>query len=204
MIPQADPSWVPARCGKLTASRMADAMDFLKSGKPSAARTKYMHDLLAERLVGSAVDHYVTPAMQWGIEQEPYAADAFEAATGEILLPAGLIDHPTIEWFAATPDRFLDRDAVVEIKAPTTQTFIAWKLAGVLPAEHKPQILAQLACTRRKRAVFVAFDPRLPERQRLFIRNYEPTAEEIAAVEEAARTFLAELEAMFQTFEHPA
>lgn len=176
---------------------MADAMDFLKSGKPSAARTKYMHDLLAERLVGSAVDHYVTPAMQWGIEQEPYAADAFEAATGEILLPAGLIDHPTIEWFAATPDRFLDQDTVVEIKAPTTQTFIAWKLAGVLPAEHKPQILAQLACTRRKQAVFVAFDPRLPERQRLFIRTWEPTADEITAVEEAARVFLAELDAMF-------
>lgn len=197
MIPQSDPSWTPARVGKLTASRMADAMDFLKSGKPSAARTKYMHDLLAERLVGSAVDHYVSAAMQWGIEQEPYAADAFEAATGEILLPAGLIDHPTIEWFAATPDRFMAHDAVVEIKCPTTQTFIAWKLAGVVPEEHKPQILAQLACSRRQRAVFVAFDPRLPERQRLFIRNYEPSAEEIAKVEVAARDFLAELEQMF-------
>jgi len=51
------------------------------------------------------------------------------------------------------------------------------------------------------RIEFVAFDPRIRNpRHRLFIRRYEPTAEEIAKVEGAAQMFLAELDAMFDAF----
>jgi exodeoxyribonuclease (lambda-induced) len=200
MIPQTSEQWVPARVGKLTASRMADAMAFRKDGKPAAERVNLLHDLLAERLVGSAVDHYVTPAMQWGIEQEPFAAEAYEEETGELLLPAGLIDHPKIENFAGTPDRLLGTDGLVEIKCPTTTTFIAWRMNGTVPAAHKPQMLAQLACTRRKFVDFCAFDPRLPAGKRLFIRRYEPKPEEIEKVEAAAVEFLQTLERMFEQF----
>jgi putative phage-type endonuclease len=200
VIAQDDPAWVPARVGKLTASRMADAMDRRKDGKPGAGRLRLLHELLAERLVGSATNHYVTPAMQWGLDNEAGAADAYEAASGNILLPAGLVDHPTIEWFAATPDRLLDHDGLVEIKCPTTQTYIAWKLAGAVPDEHKAQMCAQLVCTGRRYVDFVAFDPRVPAKQRLFVRRYEPKREELEAVEEAARGFLDELDRMFEAF----
>jgi putative phage-type endonuclease len=200
LIPQSDPSWIPARVGKLTASRMADAMDFTKAGKPGAARTKYLHDLLAERLVGAAVDHYVTPAMQWGLDNEAGAADAYEAASGELLLPGGLFDHPSIDLFAATPDRLIGKDGLAEIKCPTTATFIAWSLAGVVPEQHKPQMLAQMACTGRKWCEFIAYDPRVPQKQRLFVRRYEPSAEDIAGIEKAAADFLGELDAMFRAF----
>jgi hypothetical protein len=71
-------------------------------------------------------------------------------------------------------------------------------LAGVVPDQHKPQILAQLACTGRAHAVFVSFDPRMPAARQLFVKEWTPTREEIEAVENAARSFLADLEAMFQ------
>jgi hypothetical protein len=70
-------AWLSARAGKLTASRMADAMDFRKDGKPSAARTKYMHELLAERLTGLSAPHFVSPAMEHGLEYEDEAVDVF-------------------------------------------------------------------------------------------------------------------------------
>src|SRR4051812_25107222 len=63
-------AWLSERCGCLTASRMKDAMDFLKNGEPSQARTKYMFDLLAERLTGDSVPHYVNDAMQRGLDLE--------------------------------------------------------------------------------------------------------------------------------------
>ncbi|MEB3214554.1 MAG: YqaJ viral recombinase family protein [Leptolyngbyaceae bacterium] len=191
-------AWLSQRCGKLTASRMADALDVLKSGKPSAARTRLMHEILAERLMGDSVPHFVNDLMRWGLEQEPHAKDAFEVATGSLLVPCGFVDHPSIDNFGATPDALLDGDALVEFKCPQTVTHIAWKLARVVPEQHRPQILAQLACTGRTRAVFVSFDPRVPERQRLFMREWAPDRAEVEEVEEGARAFLAEVDAMWE------
>lgn len=191
-------AWLSQRTGKLTGSRMADAMDKTKAGKSSAARTKLMHELLAERLTGDVVPHFVSDFMRWGLEQEPYAKQAFEVATGSLLVPCGFYDHPEIGDFGATPDSLLDRDAVVEFKCPQTVTHIAWKLAGVVPEQHRPQILAQLACTGRTRAVFVSFDPRVPAKTQLFVREWTPERAEIEAVEQAARDFLAELEQMWE------
>ena len=177
---------------------MADAMDVLKNGKGSAARTRLMHEILAERMTGDSVPHYVNDLMRHGLEQEPVGKEAFEVATGSLLIPCGFCDHPVIDNFGATPDSLLDRDALVEFKCPQTTTHIAWKLAGVVPEQHKPQILAQLACTGRTRAVFVSFDPRVPPKQQLFIAEWMPERAEIERVEQAARDFLAEVSAMWE------
>lgn len=198
MILQTDPAWVPARVGHLTGSRMADALDFTKKGEEGAKRRKLKIEILSERIANFATDHYVTADMQWGIDNEAHAADAYEAVTGNILTPSGFITHPSIEFFGASPDRQLDSDGLAEIKCPRTSTHIEWKLAGVVPDQHKPQMLAQLACTGRRYVDFISFDPRLPPKQQLFIRRFEPTRAQIEEIEEAARKFLDEVEQMFR------
>ncbi len=191
-------AWLNRRCGRLTGSRMNDALDVLKNGKPSAARTKYMHELLAERLTGNSVPHYVNDFMRWGIEQEPVAKAAFELETGQLITPCSFFEHPVIHDFGATPDGLLSEDAVIEFKCPQTTTHIAWKLAGEVPEQHRLQILAQLACSRRSRAVFVSFDPRCPPKSQLFIREWTPAQSELQSLEDGARQFLAELESMWE------
>jgi hypothetical protein len=192
-------AWLASRCGKGTGSNMEKMMSFLKNGKEGADRLAYKIEILAERFTGDTVPHYVNAAMQWGLDQEPHAKAAYELASGNMLRPCGFIDHPTIENFGATPDSLLDLDGVAEFKCPTTTTHITWLLAGGVPEQHRPQILAQLACTGRTRAVFVSFDPRIrDERKRLFIAEWVPERSEIEAVEEAARKFLEEVEQMFQ------
>lgn len=195
--PQGSGAWLNQRVGCLTASRMADAMAMLKSGKPSESRNKLLIEILAERMTGDAAPHFVNDAMRHGQEQEPFAKAAYEAASGNLLDACGFVLHPTIEHFGASPDAFLDSDYVVEFKCPTSTTHIGWLLAGVMPEQHKPQVLAQLACTQRTRAVFVSFDPRMPANRQLFIKEWTPKPEEIEAVETAARDFLKELDAMF-------
>lgn len=195
--PQGSGAWLNQRVGKLTASRMAAAMDFRKDGKPGAEHVRLMRELLAERLTGDAVPHYVNDLMRHGLEFEPQAKEEYEIRSGNILTPCGFIEHPSIEFFGASPDGLLGADAVIETKCPQTTTHITWIEGGTVPDQHKPQILAQLACTRRTRAVFVSFDPRIAGRQRLFVREWEPKREEIEAVEEAARAFLAELDERF-------
>ena len=192
-------AWLSARAGKLTASRMPDALDMRKDGKPGAKRIRLMHEILAERTTGDSVRHFVTDAMRWGIEREAEAKAAYEAETGLMLADAGFYDHPRIDLFGATPDALHPHGGLVEVKCPTSQTFVEWRLAGVVPDEHKPQMLAQMACTGRAWCEFVAFDPRVRDpRYRLFVRRYEPTREDVAAIEAAAEAFLAEVEAMWE------
>lgn len=194
------PNFFAARRGLLTASRIADALAVLKNGKPSEARRKLMFDLLAERMSGVAVEHYVTPAMEWGIAHQADATAAYEAETGELVGPEVFVLHPSIDWFGATPDGIIGSDGLIEIKCPTTPKHLAWVMAGEVPDEHKPQMLAQLACTGRQWVDFVSFDPRVKKPQ-LFIRRFHPERAEIERVEVGAREFLEELAAMERQLE---
>lgn len=191
--------WLAARAGKLTASRMCDAMAFMKNGKPSESRSKYMRELLAERITGMSIRHFVNDAMQWGLETECEAKQAYEIATGNIVRESWFYDHPRIDNFGATPDGEI-AGGLIECKCPTTAKYLDWVISGGVPEEHKPQMLAQLACTGRKFVDFVAYDPRVRKGPNIFIRRFEPTAEDIAKVEAAAEQFLTELEQMFRLF----
>lgn len=218
-------NFLDVRCGKLTASRMADAMDFIedrtkdpdeprrkpsdppraKKYKPSAARMQYMKDLLAERVTGNSVHHYVSPEMKHGLEWEPTAKVEYEMHSGNIIQRCETIDHPTVENFAATPDGLLGRTGVLEVKCPTSPVFCDWVIAGVVPEIHKAQMIAQLACTGRNHAMFVAFDPTVRDKsKRLFVRLFEPSALEIQLIESHAKQFLRELDAMFDQFTRAA
>lgn len=195
-------AWLSARAGRLTGSRMADAMAYLKNGQPSEARSKYMRELLAERLTGQSVPHYVNEFMQWGIDHEDEMFDYFvERYPQYDVRPSHFYLHPTIENFGATPDREVGDDGLLEGKCPQTTTFISYVTAGVVPELYKPQMCVELLCSGRKWCGFIAYDPRIKsERGRLFMRKYEPTVEELARVEAEAIKFLDELDAMFDQF----
>lgn len=197
--------WFSERTGKLTASRMAEAMAFLKNGKPAAERKKLMRELLGERLTDQIATRHVTPAMQWGIDNEGAAKEAYTAKTGRAVTPCAFFDHPTIENFGATPDALVGVDGLLETKCPTTAVHLDYLLDAVVPEEYQPQMTAQLLCTGRQWCDFVSYDPRLPPRQRVFLIRFQPDDEYRKKVEDAAVQFLSELDALFDqvsTIEH--
>lgn len=197
MTLQTDPSWLPSRQGCCTASRFKDAIDFLKNGRESEARRKYRTELVAERIAGYAVERYVTPAMTRGIELEEDARKAYEARTGILLGPARLFAHPTIAFLMATPDATKPPDELVEFKVPLVHTYVTWLEAGVIPIDHIPQLACQLLVTGRRAVTFCAYCPEMPEARRLFIREYEPSAEDLATFKTAAVLFLNEVDELF-------
>jgi len=194
---QGNGAWFNARTGKLTASRMKNAMKYLKGGADSADRKDLKVEILCERLTGDIVDKFVNQAMQWGIDREPEAKEQYEQKTGRLIKDVGFVDHPKIEFCGASPDGLVD-EGLIEIKCPTTATHLNWILAGVVPDDHKPQMCLQALCTGRPWVDFVSYDPRMPEANRLFVRRYTPTAEELAEVEAEAVKFLGEVEEMFE------
>jgi predicted phage-related endonuclease len=190
------PDDIQARIGKLTASRMADAMDFLRNGNESAARRDYKINLVAERMTDIMTSNFVTSAMLWGIEQESVAKKAYREITGREIRPSGTLDHPEIEYFAATPDGFVE-DGLIEIKCPATSTFIKWLAEGGVPEKHKPQMLAQMSVTGKPWVDFCAFDPRMPVGRQVFIRRFMRDEAMIQGVEKSAIQFLSEVDEIF-------
>lgn len=195
---QGDANWFNERIGYLTASKMKDVLAVLKNGQPAKARQDLLNRLVAERLTDSVEPNFVSTAMQHGIDTEPYAMEAYCAHTKAIVHQCGFLAHPTIKYFGASPDGLIRDDGLVEFKCPNTATHIRWMMDAVVPEEHKPQMLAQMACTGREWCDFVSFDPRIKkEHMRLLVVRFEPEPEEIERIENEAIGFLKEVDAAF-------
>lgn len=185
-ILQRSEDWHSERCGKVTASRVKDL-----NAKPTKGKALNALGLtiLAERITGLQEEIKQNAAMQWGIDNEPYAIAAYENKTGNFVLGNGVIDHPFIEMFAASPDGLVGEDGQIEVKCPNTTTHLNTLLTGVVPNEHLPQITCQLACTRRQWCDFVSYDPRLePELQIIIIRIFAKDLD-ITGLESDVRKF---------------
>lgn len=195
MILQSDPQWATARLGHVTASRIADLLAKARGGAGAwgASRANYAAELVAERLTGVPADRFVSAEMRHGIETEALACSAYEFRFDVTCGPAAFVLHPEIEWAAATPDRFVGDDGLVEFKCPNTATHIDTLLGADIPSRYRQQMQWQMACTRRQWCDFVSYDPRLPEEMRLFVRRVQRDAHTIAELENHVINFLGEV-----------
>jgi putative phage-type endonuclease len=193
-VEQGTAEWLQMRTGCVTGSRVADVMAKLKRKDGEAqSRADYKAQIVSEILTGRAADHYVSPAMEWGKENEIFARGVYEVEVGSIE-PVGFALHSKIARFGASPDGLVGTDGLVEFKCPNTSTHIDYILAGVVPAEYQWQMLAEMACAERQWCDFVSYDPRLPKRLQLFVRRLERDDSRIAEMEAEVVKFLAEVD----------
>jgi len=202
MIEQGSQEWFAQRCGKATASRIADIIAKTKSG-PSASRKNYHAQLVAERLTNTVEQGYTNGAMQWGTEKEPEAraAYAFLHADGVDVLTAEFTVHPSITMAGASPDGLVGSDGLVEIKCPNTATHIDTLLGKTVPAKYITQMQWQMACTGRAWCDFVSYDPRMPDHLALFVRRVPRDDGMIGELEREVEAFLAEVDATVSALE---
>ncbi|MHA7114675.1 lambda exonuclease family protein [Pseudomonas promysalinigenes] len=192
---QRSAEWFAARLGCVTASRVKDVMASGRGGAPSATRKNYMMELLCERLTGqqSGPDLSNKPAVQRGVELEPFACMAYEADKGLMVVETGLVMHPSIPGFGASPDGLVGDDGVLEIKCPNTATHIATMQSERHDPQYEWQMLAQMACTGRAWADFVSYDDRLPEPLQYVCHRFERDFKRIRDMEAEVSAFLEEL-----------
>jgi putative phage-type endonuclease len=193
---QRSEEWFAARVGVLTASRVDDAVRRTKTGY-TAKRDDYKAQLVAERLTGisQSADLSKVQAVQWGVETESQACAAYEFFNDVEVEQVGIVMHPTIAMCGASPDGFVGDGGIIEIKCPNTSTHISYLKAGVVPQKYINQMLWQLACTGRKWADFISFDPRLDQANQLLIVRFVPDEGEISSLEQDAKLFLFEVDA---------
>ena len=190
---QGTTEWFMARCGKVTASRVADIIAKTRSGY-SASRDNYMAQLVCERMTGMPAESFTNSAMQWGTEQEPFARAAYESAKDILVEQVGFIDHPRINQAGASPDGLVGLFGLVEIKCPNTATHIQTLLDQKVPEKYITQMQWQMVCTQRQWCDFVSFDPRMADGLQLFVKRIEFDAQYVEELEKEVIFFLQELE----------
>ncbi len=192
MLQRSD-DWFAARCGKVTASRVADLVAKTKTGY-STSRQNYMAQLICERLTGKPAESFNSAAMQRGTEKEPEARAIYMLESGEIVEECGLIIHPDIPEFGASPDGLVCADGLIEIKCPNTWTHLETLKTGKPKGEYLTQMQAQMACTGRQWCDFVSFDDRLPDDIAYFCKRIRRDDEFIGLMMAEISIFLGDLQ----------
>jgi putative phage-type endonuclease len=191
-VEQGSEEWLKIRLGKVTASGVADVLAKTKSGV-SASRGNYLIKLALQRVTGVVEEGFTNDAMQWGIDNEAQARVAYEVKSNNFVDQIAFVEHPTIAWFGASPDGLINNDGLVEIKCPNSATHWSYIKAGEPPIKYYIQMQAQMACTGRQWCDFVSFDPRMPDRSKLFVKRVMRSNDFISDMETEVITFLNEV-----------
>ena len=186
--------WFAIRLGKVTASCISKVTAKTKTGW-GAERANYKAQLVAERLTGQRQEGFTNSAMQWGVDTEEAARNAYVFLEGNSVIEEAFVVHPTIADAGASPDGLVGDDGLLEIKCPNTATHIETLKGAAIPAKYVGQMQWQMACTGRKWCDFVSFDPRMPDDMQLFVKRLDRDDDYIADLEKAVADFLAEVEA---------
>lgn len=183
MIEQGSSEWLKQRLGKITGSRIGDLMASGKKGEMfGKTALSYIYEVCAERdlLQKYMDDDYLFEIYQrqvsinnkfieFGHDNEDFAAERYQLVTECKLEECESIQHPTIPFFSASPDRIAVKYGlrkVVEIKVPLPKTFMEYMaevkdnetLKSVNP-KYYYQTMAEMACTGLDKADFVVFCP---------------------------------------------
>jgi hypothetical protein len=196
MIEQRSEDWFTARIGCVSGSCITEVLSKPTKGKPEAIGRKNLKARLAcELMTGKSLDgKYQSWDMKRGIELEPQARVEYELATNEEIESVGFVLHPKIPRFGASPDAFIGKDGLLELKCPNQATHLDYVLAGIVPSDYRNQILAELACTGRQWADFVSFHPDMPEHLQLFVIRMKRDEVKIAEIEAEVIKFNAEVD----------
>lgn len=131
---QRSPEWRAARAGRLTASCFGAALGL----SPHLSRQE-----LWRQLTGRSEPFLGNVATDYGIEHEAEAIEAYEAQTGNLVIPAPFV--PWEEWSGCSPDGYVGDDGLIEVKCPFSQ-----KMYEAWPDHYRVQVIGQIAITGRQ------------------------------------------------------
>lgn len=198
-FPQGSAEWLNARGGKVTASRIACVLSRDRSGKKEGSmRRNYRMQVALEILTGKpqADTGFKSKAMEAGIEREPFACTAYEVLRQTFVDPVGLVLHPTLPRAAASPDRLVGTDGLIQVKCPYPATHFDYLMGGEIPNEYQLQMLWEMACTERAWCDFVSYNPDFPPAHQLYVVRFPRNDIRLAEITAEVSVFLKEVDAV--------
>ena len=119
---------------------------------------------------------YLSKAVQWGQDNEPFAINAFQKKYKKIIEDIGWIES-TDKRFAKklgmSPDGLITVKEMVEIKCLNTANHIKCIVNDEYPPEYHPQVVNYFVVNGKlQKLYFIMYDPRMKsEDKRLFVKE---------------------------------
>lgn len=129
-------------------------------GDYSKQSTAYAAVIVAKRL-GLYVEPPPSFWMEWGVEHEPAAREAYQLETGRYVEEVGFIVPDDTDAFGGSPDGIVESTGLLEIKCPAPETLISYHAAGELPDQYRPQIQGLLLISGMPWCDFYVWHPEL-------------------------------------------
>tara|TARA_B100000925_G_scaffold257879_2_gene212489 strand:+ start:636 stop:1772 length:1137 start_codon:yes stop_codon:yes gene_type:complete len=136
MIIQRSDEWFNVRKNLITASDMAQALNKGKFGSQKDFLIKKINNLIENNNAYVQSDNV---ALLWGVKYEEVANKIYMKRNKVEVFEFGLIKHPTISCFGASPDGISELGIMLEIKCPFKR-----KIDGSIPEQYWMQIQGQL------------------------------------------------------------
>lgn len=184
---QGTKAWADARIGIPTASRF-DSIITPKTMKPSASAAGYLHEKLAEWMLGACLDDAVSSFMERGIQIEEEAADFYEFSKDVEARRVGFIVRDDGK-VGCSPDRLVGDDGLLEIKCPAAKTHVGY-LLGNVAEDYRCQVQGQLYVSEREWCDVLSYCPGLPPA----LVRVERDKEFIAALSSCVNAFVGKLD----------
>lgn len=162
-VTQGSAAWRELRAGIPTASEFDNLLT--PTGKPSKSFDRYLHELLAERIMGRPRAEIITLAMERGSAMEEHARVFYEFTRDVKVDQVGFITNGA-ETVGASPDGLVGAEGLVEFKCPSEHVHVAYLLSETgdgVDKEYRVQIQGQLWITGRQWVDIVSYHPEMPE-----------------------------------------
>lgn len=186
---QGTQSWLEARKGKITGTRLKDV---LKTDNLPA-----IYEMLAELGSDEIEETFANKAMLRGIECEPIAREMYQVITGNVIEEVGFCVAFDNDYLCVSPDGFTpDRLGAIEIKSPSTSTHVKYIIGDRVPTEYLPQVLTYFLVNEKLEWLdFISFDDRYKPKP-IWIKRvtYAELEDELAIVKEKLSKFVAKFE----------
>ena len=131
-VQQRSEEWFSLRSNLITASDFAQA---LGAGKFGTQKQFYKKKCGYEE---ESFSHYIPP-LKWGCMFEDVATKIYEKRQNTNIHDFGILPHPTIPFFGASPDGISEQGIMLEVKCPFMR-----KITGEIPEQYYYQIQGQL------------------------------------------------------------
>ncbi len=192
-VQQGTREWLRVRLGVVTASRASDLIT-PKTLKRSASIKPYIHELVAETLLGEPLNDVGGGWMDRGNRVEVEARNAYAIHVMTDVRQVGFVttDDGRLGY---SPDGLVGEDGAVEIKCPKIENHIANLLEReAFLFKHRLQCQFGLMVTGRKWCDLISYCPG----QKMVVERVEPDLAIIGKLRDAAKDVVEGMDAALQ------
>lgn len=177
-VEQRSYQWHKMRLGVITAS----GIDAILAKTGSATRDGYMATLIAEIATGAPAEPVSAKTLQWGIDHEPAAIEAYSFMTGNVVEQIPFVYRDEDMRCGCSPDGVMD-DFTLEIKCPyMSRRHIELIVDGRMDKDYMAQTQFQMWVIGTDKVDFHSHDPRMlkhtdhtvtVERSDIFMKKFD-------------------------------